>query len=59
MAHCVAELARSRCPQDGDAIGSPTMSLSADGQRVLVTLGSTDAQGPPVPTTPYLVDGAF
>lgn len=53
-----AELARIELlgdePQRG---GVPTLSLSADGQRVLVGLG---ASGPPaVPTSAYLVDRAL
>ncbi|HZD23627.1 MAG TPA: hypothetical protein VE569_09535 [Acidimicrobiia bacterium] len=44
----------------GESFGYPTVSLSADGQRVLVALGAVTEQAAlSVPTTPYLVEGAL
>ncbi|MPZ89515.1 MAG: hypothetical protein GEU81_15915 [Nitriliruptorales bacterium] len=52
------ELARIELPLEPEqSPGQPTVSLSADGQRILVALGSAGQQ--PVPTTPYLVEDAL
>lgn len=56
------ELARITLPLDDDQnFGQPVVSLSPDGQRVVVALGGVMSGAPPVevPTTPYLVEDAL
>ena len=54
-----AELQRIPLPLDPRrSPGAPTVSMSADGQRILVSVGAA-ADRLNVPTTPYLVDGAL
>ena len=43
----------------GESAGAPTVSMSAGGQRILVTLGGQATGLPAVPTTPYFVRGAL
>ncbi len=51
------ELARVPVGDEPRWVGGATVSLSADGERVLVGVGSSGQ--PPVPTEVYLVDGAL